>query len=59
MPPRTPASTLRCVAVNVNGQRDKQKRCVFFDWMMKQKFDIVILTETHSMTDAEVQQWVQ
>ena len=59
MPPRTPASTLKCVAVNVNGLRDKKKRCVFFDWLMKQKFDIVILSETHSKTDAEVQQWVQ
>ena len=35
-----PASTLRCVAVNVNGLRDKQKRCVFFDWMMKQKLTL-------------------
>ena len=32
---------------------------MFFDWLMKQKFDIVILSETHSKTDAEVQQWVQ
>jgi exonuclease III len=58
MPPRTPTSTLKCVAVNVNGLHDRKKRLAFFDWLLQQRFDVVILSETHSRTDAEAQQWV-
>ena len=59
MPQAVPPSSLKCVAVNVNGLRDKQKRLKFFDWLLQQRFDVVVLSETHSKDDGEVRRWVQ
>lgn len=59
MPLRSPASTLKCVAINGHWLRDRQKRCVVPYCLMRQKFDAVILSEAHSKTDAEVEQSVQ
>ena len=49
-----------CVAaVNVNGLAAAAKRRLFFAWLQQQAPDVVLLAETHSRSDQQMQQWAQ
>ena len=46
-------------ADNVNGLAAAEKRRPFFAWMQQQAYDVVLLAETHSSSDQQMQQWAQ
>lgn len=54
-----PARALNCVVVNVNGLRRHGKRRDLFAALMGSHYDVVVLCETHCVSDAEGTQWLQ
>ena len=38
---------LNLITLNVNGLRDFKKRCLLFDYLKLEKFDVIFLQETH------------
>ena len=48
---------LSVVTLNVNGQRGKRKRDLLFDCLRKEKFDIILLQETHISSIYECLKW--
>ena len=53
-----PGQPFKVVAVNVNGLAAADKRRNFFAWLQQQHYAIVLLSETHSTSDTQGQQWV-
>jgi exonuclease III len=53
-----PGQPFKVVAVNVNGLAAAAKRRNFFAWLLQQRYAIVLLSETHSTSDSQGQQWV-
>ena len=54
-----PGQPFKVVAVNVNGLAAADKRRIFFAWLQQQRYAIVLLSETHSTSDEQGQQWVR
>jgi exonuclease III len=50
---------LSCLVVNVNGLSAPAKRRTLFKRLMQLHADVVVLCETHSTSDEQVQGWVQ
>ena len=53
-----PGQPFKVVAVNVNGLAAADKRRNFFAWLQQQDYAIMLLSETHSTSDTQGQQWV-
>jgi hypothetical protein len=45
--------------VNVNGLAAAAKRRTFFVWLLQQRYANVLLSETHTTSESQGQQWVQ
>jgi exonuclease III len=54
-----PGQPFKVVAVNVNGLAADAKRRNFFAWLQQQRYAIVLLSETHTTSNLQGQQWVQ
>ena len=39
--------SLYVASLNVNGLRDNKKRTCIFNWLLKQKYSVICLQETH------------
>ena len=48
--------SLYVASININGIRDNKKRNCIFHWLIKQKYDLVCLQETHC-TEQSVYKW--
>lgn len=55
--PRSPS--LRLLSLNVNGLRDKDKRRCLFNLLERDKWDIILLQETHHSSAEEGAAWAQ
>jgi exonuclease III len=52
--------TLRIVTVNVNGLHQVRQRLQpFFEAIISQNYDVVIIQETHCSDDAEAAKWMR
>lgn len=52
--------TLRVATVNANGlRRARQRLMPFFEAVISQNYDIVIIQETHCSSDEEAAQWMR
>lgn len=47
------------ISVNVNGLRDARKRQHLFACLLEGPWQIILLQETHTANDDEVQQWMR
>jgi exonuclease III len=50
---------LNILADNVNGLGEAAKRKAFFAWLQDQRVDVALLSETHTKTEQQAQQWVR
>lgn len=51
--------SLRLLSLNVNGLRSADKRRTLFSLLHRDRWDVVLLQETHHTDDAEAQAWTQ
>ena len=51
--------TLRLLSLNVNGLRSADKRRSLFSLLRRDRWDIVLLQETHHTHEAEGQAWAE
>ena len=54
--PRQPS--LRLLSLNVNGLRDAAKRRTLFSLLHRDRWDVVLLQETHHSSQAEGEEWL-
>ena len=52
-------SSLRLLSLNVNGLRSADKRRTLFRLLHRNRWDVVLLQETHHTDEAEGQAWTQ
>ena len=50
--------SLRLLSLNVNGLRDAGKRRTLFNLLRRDRWDVVLLQETHHASQAEAEEWI-
>ncbi len=50
--------SLRLLSLNVNGLRDAAKRRTLFNLLHRDRWDVVLLQETHHVSQAEGKEWI-